>query len=212
MAGASMATNGVRLTPRLAEQLSAAGLKTAQITFDGSRADHDQIRVKRSGAGTFDTIVNNMGRAAEVTDLTWHIRVNVSHHNFDRLGDLFGELEHRIDPSRCVVNFAWVGDAGFGYDNGLERVDRVSLCSTPGGRHGAVVNADGTLYSCWQSAGKAGYEVGTIDDGYLDESSVADRWVTCGYEYEQPDPELAAAFQDRVDGQLLDYLYETGRI
>lgn len=236
---ATMVTNGVLLTPDLAADLHAAGLRGAQITFDGSREDHDRIRVKHSGAPTFDTIVDNVGRATEATGLLWNLRVNVSHRNFDRIGELFDQVRDRIEPSRCTVTFAWVGDAGFGYGNDLRHVDQVGdafvrwavtaidagfrvvrpsqkttcqICSEPGGRQGAVVNADGTLYSCWQSAGKPGWEVGTVDAGYLDPDSVPERWVTCGYEYEHADPAVAARFQDRVDGGILDYLHTTGRL
>ncbi|MEV4215509.1 radical SAM protein [Micromonospora sp. NPDC049662] len=235
----AMTTNGVLLTPRLARELYAAGLNGVQVTFDGSRADHDQIRVKRSGAPTFDTIVRNVARATEVTGLNWNLRVNVSHHNFDRIADLVGELAAGLSPDRCTVTFAWVGDAGFGYHNTMRHIDTVSdafagwsiaaleagfrvvrpsmrttchICSVPGGRHGAVVNADGQLFSCWQSAGKPGFEVGSIDEGYLDVASVPERWVRCGYEYEQPEAAVADTFQDRVDGRLLDYLYTSGRL
>ena len=236
---ATMTTNGVLLTPKLAVDLRAAGLRGVQVTFDGSREDHDRIRVKHSGGATFETIVRNVGRATEATDLRWNFRVNVSHHNFDRIGDLFSQLDGRVDPARCTVTFAWVGDAGFGYGNELRHADAVcdgfvawniaaleagyrvvrpsmrttcQICSVPGGRHGAVVNADGRLYSSWQSAGKNGWDVGTVDDGYRDVTEVPERWVTCGYEYEQAEDAVAAEFQDRVDGRILDYLYETGRL
>jgi uncharacterized protein len=239
MRAASMATNGVLLTPGLARDLSTAGLTSAQVTFDGSRDDHDQIRVKHAGEATFDTIVDNVARATEITSMQWTLRVNVSHHNFDGIGKIFSEWEGHLDPSRCLVNFAWVGDAGFGYANGLQRANEVGkafvdwhiaaleagyrivrpsmkttcqTCSVPGGQHGAVVNADGTLYSCWQSAGKPDLEVGTVDDGYLDTAHRADRWVQCGYEYETESGPTVSDFQDRIDAQILDYLYETGRL
>jgi uncharacterized protein len=236
---ATMTTNGVLLTPKLAAKLNQAGLRGIQITFDGSRQDHDQIRVKRSGGATFDTIVRNIGLATEVTDLWWNFRVNISHHNFDRVGLLFDQLRDHVDPSRCNVTLAWVGDAGFGYGNELRRLDDVAaafadwsiaaldrgfkvvrpsmrttcqICSVPGGRHGAVVNADGTLYSSWQSAGKSGFEVGDLDNGYLDVDTVIERWVTCGYEYEQAEPELVDRFANLVDGRILDYFYETNTL
>jgi uncharacterized protein len=236
---ASMVTNGVLLTRKLAIELYDAGLQGAQVTFDGSRGDHDQIRVKRSGSGTFDAIVHNVERATEATGLMWNLRVNVSHHNVERIGELFGQIHGRVDPARCSVTFAWVGDSGFGYSNDLAHAEKVcdafaqwsitaieagfrlawptmrttcQICSEPGGRNGAVVNPDGTLYSCWQSAGKPGWEVGTIDSGYFDLAKVADRWVTCGYEYRHADRDVAEAFQDKVDSRILDYLYATNRL
>lgn len=236
---ATMITNGTLLTPSLAAELYAAGLRGAQVTFDGSREDHDQIRVRHSGGATFDKIATNVGLATQASGLRWNLRINVSHRNFRRIGDLFPQLRDRLDPSRCSVTFAWVGDAGFGYGNELLPLDEVAdgfaswsitaleagfrvakpsmkttchICSAAGGRYGAVVNADGTLYSSWQSAGKHGMDVGTIDSGYLDPASVAERWVTCGYEYQHVDREVMTQFQDRVDGRLLDYLYSTNRL
>lgn len=236
---ATMTTNGVLLTPTLARELAEAGLRGAQITFDGSRADHDQVRVRHSGGATFDTIVDNVAAATAVTAMRWNLRVNVSHHNVGRVHELFDQLDGRIDARRCTVTFAWVGDSGVGYGNDLRHVASVAdafvdwtvraleagygvvrpsmrttcqICSEPGGRHGAVVNADGTLYSCWQSAGKRGWEVGTVDSGYLDVDTVPERWVTCGYEYSQSDPASVAYFEDRVDGRILDHLLATGRL
>jgi uncharacterized protein len=235
----AMTTNGVLLTPRLARQLYTAGLDGVQITLDGSRTDHDRIRVTRSGGATFDTILRNVAGATEATGLNWNLRINVSHHNADRIGELIGQLARHVVPERCTVTLAWVGDAGFGYGNALRHIDEVSdrfvawtlaaieagfrvvrpsmrttchICSVPGGRYGAVVNADGGLYSCWQSAGKAGFEVGSIDGGYLDLPAHASRWVRCGDEYEQPERTTVERFQDRVDGGILDYLYTSGRL
>lgn len=233
---AVMTTNGVLLTAGLAKDLVAAGLTAAQVTFDGSKQDHDQIRVNHAGRGTFDTIVANVESAMANTNLAWNFRVNVSHRNFDRIDALFDEVSGRVDSSRCTMTFAWVGDAGFGYGNKLGRGRQVcdsfvdwsiravengfrimppsmkttcQICSTPGGKYGAVVNADGTLYSCWQSAGKPGFEVGNVVHGYTNQA-VPDRWVTCGYEYAQADTNDADAFQDEVDGRVLDYLYTAG--
>jgi uncharacterized protein len=236
---ATMTSNGVLLTPKLAGELWAAGLRGTQVTFDGSRADHDLIRVTHAGGGTFDTIVRNVRLTSEATGMWWNFRVNVSHRNFARIGELFDQLRGQVDPRRCTITFAWVGDAGFGYGNQLQHAREVSdafarwsvtaidagfriarpsmrttcqICSVPGGEQGAVVNADGTLYSCWQSAGKPGWEVGTLAEGYLEVAQVRDRWTTCGYEYEQADTQLMADFQDRVDGRVLDHLHATGRL
>jgi uncharacterized protein len=84
-------------------------------------------------------------------------------------------------------------------------------CGFRDGRLGATVNADGTLYSCWESAGKPGWEVGTTETGYLPSEVTDPRWVACGYEARAKDPAAAARFQDAVDGQILDYLYSAGR-
>jgi uncharacterized protein len=75
------------------------------------------------------------------------------------------------------------------------------------------VNADGVLSSCWETAGKPGWEVGTVTDGYLAGEAVRQRWVSCGdgYRYAEDDKAMES-FHDRVDAALLDYMRETGRL
>jgi uncharacterized protein len=76
-----------------------------------------------------------------------------------------------------------------------------------------VVSADGTLSSCWETAGKPGWEVGSAADGYLPGEQTRDRWISCEAMYQYGEGERAvAAFHDSVDAALLDYLDETGRL
>jgi uncharacterized protein len=72
------------------------------------------------------------------------------------------------------------------------------------------VNSDGKLYSCWQSAGKVGFEVGDVENGFDTLAETRDRWVSCGYEFRQQNRELSEGFHDEVDGRFLDYLHENG--
>ncbi|MER5639744.1 radical SAM protein [Kitasatospora sp. NPDC002227] len=237
---ASMVSNGTLLTPLIAKELNAAGLGSIQITFDGDQAEHDAIRVRRSGGGTFDVIVNNVAKAMAATSLRWHLRVNVSHHNRHGMDALVERLAERLDVSRCGLQFALIGDVGVGYSNDLAYGSSLAgeftrwharalelgfavsrpkanngcqACSIKNGRYGAVVNADGVLASCWETAGMPGWEVGTLDDGYLGEQETEGRWITCydQYQYGEQAARLAA-FQDEVDAALLDRLHTAGRL
>ncbi|MBW5249077.1 radical SAM protein [Streptomyces sp. P01-B04] len=237
---ASMTSNGTLLTPLIAKELNAAGLGSVQVTFDGDRADHDSIRVKRSGGGTFDVIVSNIARAIEKTSLRWMLRVNVSHLNRNGVDELVERLGARLDPARCGIHFARVGDVGVGYANNLMHEDGLvgdfvrwharalelgfmvarprahvpcQACSFSDGRYGAVINADGVLASCWETAGKPGMEVGTLTDGYMTAEQTEGRWVSC-HDHYQYDEEAAvrATFQDRVDAGVLDCLNAVGRL
>ncbi|MGW7350821.1 radical SAM protein [Streptomyces sp. NPDC054784] len=237
---ASMTSNGVLLTPLIAKELNAAGLSSVQVTFDGDRADHDTIRIRRSGGGTFDVIISNIARAIETTSLRWMLRVNVSHLNQPGMDGLLERLGEKLDPSRCGLHFARVGDVGVGYANNLMHEDGLvsdfvrwharalelgfsvarprahvpcQACSFADGRYGAVVNADGVLASCWETAGKPGMEVGTVADGYLGAEETEGRWVSC-HDHYQYDEEAAvrASFQDRVDAGVLDCLNAVGRL
>jgi uncharacterized protein len=234
---ANMISNLTLMTPRLARQLSDAGLREVQVTFDGDRETHDHIRVRRSRGGTFDTILANLAMASEAAPLRWTLRVNVSHRNHGGMDALIERLGAGTDPSRCAIYFALVGDIGIGYGNDLShdrmlasdfsRWQRRALelgfnvarpsarvyCRTCGpgdGRYGAVVNADGTLSSCWDTAGKPGWEVGTVSAGYLPAGQIEGRWVSCDHEYRySEDARARALFQDTVDAALLDHLRET---
>jgi uncharacterized protein len=240
MTAATMVSNGTLMTPRVAKQLSDAGLRGVQITFDGDRAEHDLIRVRRSGGGTFDAIVENIVRVSEETPLRWVLRVNVSHDSQAHMDELVDRLAARLDPARCTLYFARIGDLGVGYVNTLEhtedlarafagwyeraiarglRVGRPSpseecaTCSRPDARYGAVVSADGSLASCWSTAGKPEWQVGTAAEGYLPQPELEQRWATCESQYQYTDDAAARAlFKDTLDGAVLDALSAAGRL
>jgi len=240
LSSAWMISNATLLTPVLARQLASLGLRSIQVTFDGDRVDHDRIRVRRSHGGTFDAIVRNIVRASEVTSIRWLLRVNVSHHDYPGIDTLIDRLAAALDPARCTIYFARVGDVGVGYANDLLHTGELSArfarwqrraldlgfavsrpqahapcrtCGSGDGRYGGVVNADGTLSSCWETAGKPGWEVGSVADGYLPGAQVRDRWIACEDMYQDgEDGRALASFRDAVDAALLDYLDETGRL
>lgn len=240
MTAALMVSNGTLMTPQVARRLSDAGLGQVQITFDGDREEHDQIRAKRSGGGTFDAIVRNMALATEATPLRWIVRVNVSQRSYAHMDALVDRLAATLDPARCALYFARVGDIGIGYANSLEHTEdlahlfaswyeravargfRVSppkasamcaSCSYRDGRYGAVVGADGSLSSCWETAGRPEWLVGTAADGYLPRTVTESRWVTCASRYQYNDDEASRKlFDDTLDGAVLDVLRAAGRI
>lgn len=242
LAFANLISNLTLLTPKLATDLAGAGLRNIQVTFDGDRDDHDKIRVRRSNGGTFDTIIRNLNRAATaVPEITWRIRVNFSHHNSQGISGLVDRLADSLDPSRCTISFSLVNDGDVGYSNelaptadlaaqvtnwrirALELGFRTNLpgpyrpcpsCSFRDGRFGAVVSADGTLSSCWETAGKPDWQVGTVTDGYLPGEQTGDIWLTCPDNWSQSHAQKEAekAFGDKVDAALLDYMSQTGRL
>ncbi|MEU6232627.1 radical SAM protein [Kitasatospora sp. NPDC047058] len=241
LASAWMISNATLLSPALAARLAGLRLRSVQVSFDGDRPDHDRIRIRRAdGGGTFDTTVRNIVRASAVSPLRWILRVNVSRETYRGVDALVDRLAAALDPARCTLYFAQVGDVGIGYGNDLlhsrdlsarfTRWQRRALdlgftvsrpqahrpCVTCGygdGRYGAVVSADGTLASCWETAGRADWEVGTITGGYLPGAVTRERWVGCEDLYRRTeDRHTLADFHDTVDAALLDYLDETGRL
>jgi uncharacterized protein len=194
----------------------------------------------RSGGATFDIIANNIARASEAAPIQWTLRINVSHHNHRGIDALLERLADRLDPARCTVALARVGDIGIGYSNDLMLTNELAsafagwyrkaldlgflvtrphvhgpcqACSYKGGRYGAVISADGTLSSCWETAGKRDWAVGTAAEGYLSAAELDTRWVTCAASYQYADDRAVfSRFEDQVDAALLDYLSATGRL
>jgi uncharacterized protein len=64
-----MTTNGVHLDRPFVEAMNRFGEGTIKITLDGDRETHDQLRVYRSGKGTFDAIFENVVAVASIVRL-----------------------------------------------------------------------------------------------------------------------------------------------
>lgn len=97
----SVTTNGSTLSAAAMSQLVSAGLTFYQITLDGDRESHDQIRVRADGKGTFDTIWNNLV-ALHQTDLAFSIllRVHLRPGNFDSIRALFHSVREKLESDR----------------------------------------------------------------------------------------------------------------
>ncbi|MGW7291736.1 radical SAM protein [Streptomyces xiamenensis] len=226
---ATMISNCVLLTPRIAQELSAAGLQRIQVSFDGGEEEHNNTRYDHRGSGTYEKIFSNIDRAMRETGLEWQFRANISHRNIDGIEQLIDDLASL--PASGSFRPALVDDYGIGYANELDYEDlaerfiklidraldaglhvpilgvpvsRCVHCSGFAGASGSVINADGTLYSCWETAGKPGWEVGDVTEGYLPEADIRDRWVACD---SAPKPhgthENARIFYEKVDSHIL---------
>lgn len=229
LADSTMISNCSLLTRRVARELSAAGLQRIQVTFDGARSDHDNTRYDHSGKGTYDTILGNIAQAMHESSMTWQFRVNLSHRNLRGIEDLVDDLS--LLPKPGTLSLALVDDYGIGYENELDYVrladrfitlvdyavdaglhvpitgvpsSRCIHCSGFAGTTGSVINADGTLYSCWETAGKDGWQVGDVVNGYFPESEIEERWTSCDASSKSHGTrENARRFHDEVDSHIL---------
>jgi uncharacterized protein len=95
---------------------------------------------------------------------------------------------------------------------GAPSLEHGAYCKTVGGQTGAVVNADGVLYSCWESAGKPGWEVGDVGTGYFDDARLTERWVSCDYDRVGPSQAEMDRFFNRVEAAILDWQFEHDRL
>jgi uncharacterized protein len=227
----TMVSNGVLLRERLAVQLRSAGLRSVQISLSGPREIHDSVRTTRRGGATFDTILANVAAAQQATDLRFTFRVNLTPAALADIQPLIDQLAQVVDAARCgfamtpVMDYGWGFNdlvtpsrmssstivaayalaQGYGFQIARPRYSYCGFCSDQRGRYGAVINADGTLFSCWESVGRPGYEVGTVAGGYTDYTP--DQWVTCGRFADSTDtPHATTSFQDDIDAKVLDLI------
>ena len=63
----SIITNGLLLSRETVSRLLPFGLVGVKVTLDGDRETHDRMRPARGGQGTFDRIIANVGRVADLT-------------------------------------------------------------------------------------------------------------------------------------------------
>lgn len=83
------------------------------------------------------------------------------------IGEALAELARLASKLGFAPALPGVGDCGF--------------CSVPFGGGGIVVNADGKLYSCWDTAGFTQMSVGDVWSGYIPAEPNGHKWVSCGY-------------------------------
>jgi uncharacterized protein len=177
----SMVSNGYLLTESLAEQLAAiGGFSDAQITLDGTRELHDTRRPLAGGRGTFDTILDNVAKAA--AHITIALRVNVDRSNVAQLEELLDELADRglkgsvgvylghvweyteqveglggtglsvEEFARLQVAFELLKlQKGFGANLTLPRPRTGSVCVADNA-DGYVLSPGGLVFNCWNEA------------------------------------------------------------
>lgn len=201
---AEMVTNATRLGPEVAANLEAKGLRRIQVTFDGFAADHDSVRVTRRGEGTYSLIRSNVAAAQRSTGIAFKVRANLTMRNLDGIPRLLVDLANHLEPRKTEIEFAPVDDIGVGFSDVVVETDRLvhdmagmyemaaelgfrvkapmpsscQYCGPEPGLGGAVINADGTLYSSWDNLGRLERRAGHVGRGY--DAKAIDRWTACG--------------------------------
>ena len=205
---ASIVTNGVYLSTVVAKELALRGVGVVQVTFDGARQDHNNVRIRANGGGTYDEIMLRLIKLDELDVFPErHLRINVTPSNLPRLYELVADLQANLNASRWTLYFSPVQDHDIGWTDVLtprQSVDlslavlarqaaeagfRVPLpgraacgyCHESFGDGGIVVSPNGDLASCWETAGFKHMAVGNVWDGYKPRAGNEHLWVPCGY-------------------------------
>lgn len=89
----SLTTNGVNLEPEIIKLWVDSGLKYVRITLDGPPDIHNLRRPFRSGAGSFDLILNNLKSMAKIGCFGIGISINIDEQNVERIEELLEILD-----------------------------------------------------------------------------------------------------------------------
>lgn len=189
---AMMVSNGYRLSVEVAQSLYQRGLKTLQVTLDGTPEYHDQRRVLLSGKETFETIVENLKAVVDAVPVMLSIRVNIDHRNREQIKQLLDILAEQGLGQRknFKVYFAPVeamtqgchlvedvtmgkSDYGqleaelyrYGFEKGLTQLPyppRFHGTCAAVKPKGLVIIPSGNIHKCWDTVNNPLYAVGNI--------------------------------------------------
>jgi uncharacterized protein len=126
---AGIVSNGWFLNGEMAAQLYTRRVRWAQVTIDGDRGTHDQMRPLTSGRGTFDRILDNIAEALDQTAISINARVNVGQGNVDKVSAMLDGFVERNFAKRgnFSVYFAPIEastpESGSAFDERLSRAD-----------------------------------------------------------------------------------------
>lgn len=98
-----MTTNGYNLDALTAAKLKDYNVKKVQVTFDGSKPYHDQVRFagsERTQRGSYDRLVDNILAASDL--LRFVVRLHVAPSNLDNFQGMVEDLAVKGLPSKVA--------------------------------------------------------------------------------------------------------------
>lgn len=186
---ASMVTNGYLLTPENVEKLRQLKVDSIQVTLDGAAEDHDRRRFLKGGHPTFNQIIENLRASKDNLPEHVSIRINADRKNIDRVDNVVQILKEKGLEGKVHPYLAMVVNSNNAYNdnsclhtnefskyvfdfvnrNGMDVLQFIprqisSFCGADT-LMSFVVNADGSLYKCWDDMGIASCSVGSLKDG-----------------------------------------------
>lgn len=187
----SLITNGTLIDKTFLKFMGNFDVFYVQVTLDGPREIHDQRRIYKNGAGSYDVIIRNLLLVPEYARL--QIRINVDLTNFAGIPELIDDLISRgLNKKNVRVDFARImgntsssrdyknrcidpeyfdlkvlpyikimQDAGFDMLVHPTNKPRYIYCAAYSGKH-IVIDPDGNLFACLEGIGNPEYVVGNI--------------------------------------------------
>lgn len=91
-------TTGFHLTPHAIEVLQKIGVESMQITLDGLRDTHNQIKMTPNCEDVFGKVMHNVELLLQKTDIHLVFRINLTKKNAHEFVDLYKYLKERFSP------------------------------------------------------------------------------------------------------------------
>ncbi len=193
----NLVTNGTLLKRKTAEELLPYGLKSAKVTLDGPKENHDMFRCFKSGAGSFDIIIRNIKDICGIMEI--QVGGNYTSENYKDFPNLLDYLlQQGLTPEKFqMVKFDPVTKtrkevALPDFREGAESINEPWVFETSlflreeilkRGFHtpkivpspcmveitdDIVINYNGTFYKCPALIGWKGFEAGDLRTGIKD--------------------------------------------
>jgi uncharacterized protein len=193
-----MVTNGSLFTRKKAEELVKLGLQNIKITIDGPAEMHNKSRPFKSGAESFDIIIDNIKKTCDIVKIS--IGANYRQDNYKKFVMLLDYLlEEGLGPDKIhSVKFDPIIDITSDSGRRIGLKNECGSCNEPWvisadsflreeilqrgwfppkpapmacmieSQDFYVVNFDGKIYKCPTLNGKKEFEVGDLENGIKD--------------------------------------------
>lgn len=187
-----MVSNGYLFNDDSIAFLNESSITALQITLDGNENTHNVRRPLLGGKPTFDKIISNLEVLIE-SNCKVTIRINVDRSNMNEVNYIVDELENRKILERVMVYLAKVENINQTYKDSMCLSERefeilkndfetrliskgieidsyrnypISVTNTCGCDkvNSYVINADGSLYKCWDEMGREEACLGNINE------------------------------------------------
>lgn len=106
---AGITTNGYLLDTHAIQTLESCNVFDIQVTFDGNKQLHNNIKHLANGQGSYDRIVSNISNYCCISKshLPLRIRVNLSDDNYDSISSLLNDLPDVVKEHSSIF-FRWL--------------------------------------------------------------------------------------------------------
>ncbi len=183
----AITTNGYCINEKVLSSFKKIHMGEVRITLDGGRETHDKRRILVNGKGTFDVIVHNIKKLAEL-GIQVKIRVNIDKQNpdaFVRVKNVLSGIDNlRIYPAkvsieptqddaqkeRCYVvgetsEFHQVMYHKYGFKPIYEKLFQQGVCSCMAEHDDScVIDHNGNIYKCVNDVGRSEWAISNILD------------------------------------------------